>query len=66
MNTKGHSLELAGRDKAGILLDCSTQQVTLPELIATIVRPLGIDIIDVDTLSTLFFQKSTVESGMTA
>lgn len=71
VNTKGHSLELAGRDKAGILLDCSapifvTQQITLPELIATVVRPLGIDTIDVDTLSTLLFQKSTVEPGMTA
>lgn len=71
VNTKGHSLDLSGRDKAGMLLDCSapifvTQQVTLPELIATVVRPLGIDSIEVNSLSTLLFQKSTVEPGMTA
>lgn len=70
--TRGvHHLELSGRDKAAMLLDCSapifvTQQVTLPELIATVVRPLGIDKIDIDILGGLLFQKTTVEPGMTA
>lgn len=67
----GHYLELSGRDRAALLLDCSapvfvSQQSTLPELIATVAYPLGISDVDVDMMTSLLSKKSTVEPGMTA
>lgn len=64
------SLALAGRDSAGILLDCSAplfvrREVTLPEVCDLVVRPLGIERIDV-RVGKATFKKIAVEPGMTA
>lgn len=64
------ALTLAGRDGAGILLDCSAplfvrREVTLTEVCDLVVRPLGIERIDVRAGKAMF-KKVTVEPGMTA
>lgn len=64
------TLTLEGRDGAGVLLDCSAplfvrREVTLPEVCDLIVRPLGIERIEVRSQGTAF-GKITVEPGMTA
>lgn len=63
-------LTLTGRDGAGVLLDCSAplfvrREVTLPEVCDLVVRPLGIERIDVRA-GQATFKKITVEPGMTA
>lgn len=64
-----HVLELAGRDNAAILLDCSApifvqREVSLSEVCALCCRPLGVSRIDVQGGDTQ--KKVTVEPGMTA
>ena len=64
-----HTLELHGRDRAGILLDCSApilarRELTLEEICTTYLRPLGIDRIEVQGKDTR--KKVTVEPGMSA
>ncbi|NOT17313.1 MAG: phage tail protein [Sulfuriferula sp.] len=66
-----HTLGLSGRDGAAILLDCSApiftaQQVSLADIVAKIVRPLGITKIKIDADSTLIRNKVNVEPGDTA
>ena len=60
---------LRGRDLAAVLTDCSapifvTRESSLADIIAKIVRPLGISKIDVQTKDTR--EKITVEPGMSA
>lgn len=64
-----HRLELHGRDRAGVLLDCSApvlarRELTLAEICATYLRPLGIDRMDVQGGDSR--KKVTVEPGMSA
>lgn len=66
----GLELSLSGRDGAGILLDCSApvftqREVALDEVCATMVRPLGVDKIDVQPGGAAF-KKVSIEPGMTA
>lgn len=63
-----HNLSLSGRDLAGILVDCSapifvTRKSTLSEIIAKVVRPLGIIKHKIDADSTRTREKINVEPG---
>lgn len=65
-----HSLAISGRDLAGVLVDCSApvfaaRQCGLDEIVAKMVRPLGITEIRVDAGRTLH-DKISVDPGMTA
>lgn len=64
-----HSLTLHGRDRAAVLLDCSPpvlarRELSLAEICATWLRPLGIDRMDIQGGDTS--KKVTVEPGMSA
>lgn len=66
----GLELSLSGRDGAGILLDCSApvftqREVAVDEVCASMVRPLGVDKIDVQPGGAAF-KKVSIEPGMTA
>ncbi|RQU98219.1 phage tail protein, partial [Burkholderia cenocepacia] len=69
---KEKTLALRGRDYAAILRDCSApiftaRQVTLAEVVANIVRPLGIQKIRIDTTrANHAWDKITVDPGDTA
>lgn len=65
------TLDIAGRDLAGILLDCSVapftaRQAGLDEIIAKVVRPLGISKIRIDASKPERREKIAVEPGDTA
>jgi prophage tail gpP-like protein len=67
---RSNTLTLTGRDGAAVLVDCSApiftaRQVTLEEVIAKVVRPLGITRIRVDGPNTVR-EKINVEPGETA
>ncbi|OYW19095.1 MAG: phage tail protein, partial [Burkholderiales bacterium 12-64-5] len=62
---------LTGRDGAAVLLDCSApifvaQQADLPEVVAKVVRPLGITRVRIDADETRTLEKVNVEPGETA
>lgn len=64
-----HALAISGRDDAAVLVDCSApvfgvRQMGLDEVVATIVRPLGITAIRVQAGGAA--EKEGVEPGMTA
>lgn len=66
-----HSLQLSGRDGAAILVDCSApifsaRQCSLADVVAKIVRPLGITKIRIDAAKTARREKINVEPGDTA
>lgn len=66
-----HSLQLNGRDGAAVLLDCSApvfvaKQAGLDEIIAKIVRPLGVSKIRIDAAKTTTREKINVEPGDSA
>ncbi len=68
VNKKSHSLNLSGRDYAGILVDCaapifSTRLSTLQEIAAKVIRPLGLTKIRIDADSTRTREKISVEPG---
>lgn len=71
VSKRGHQLELTGRDQAAVLLDCSakifTRRVsTLEEIVAAVVRPLGITKIRIDAETTNLREKVSVEPGDSA
>lgn len=63
-----HQLSISGRDRAGVLVDCAapifvTRQSSLSEIVAKVVRPLGITKIKIDAASTRTREKINVEPG---
>ena len=63
-----HVLDIRGRDGAAVLLDCSapifvSREITLPEAVATVARPLGIAELDIAGRDAAFV-KVTVEPGI--
>lgn len=67
----GATLSITGRDGAGVLLDCSApviaeQQLTLAEVVAKIVRPLGVSKIVVSATNALAREKILVQPGDSA
>lgn len=66
-----HELMLAGRDGAGILLDCSSpvlsiSQLTLEQIVVKVVRPLGITRIRIEADNARLREKVNTEPGDTA
>lgn len=66
-----HDVHLSGRDSAAQLVDCSApifvrKMATLPEIVASIVRPLGITKIRIDAKSTAVREKINIEPGDSA
>ncbi|WP_293766574.1 phage baseplate assembly protein [uncultured Aquitalea sp.] len=66
-----HSLSINGRDGAAILTDCSApiftaKQATLAEVVANVVKPLGISKIRIDADKARTADKISVEPGDTA
>lgn len=67
----GRHLRLSGRDMAGVLIDCSApvftaQQLNLDQVVAKIVRPLGITRIRIDAEQQLRRERVSTEPGDTA
>ncbi len=65
------TITLTGRDQAAVLLDCSApifsaRQIGLEEIIAKLVRPLGITRIRIEAEATQIREKVNVEPGDTA
>ena len=66
-----HTLQMSGRDDAGVLLDCSApiftrQKLTIAEIVASVVRPLGIIKHNISAENLLLREKVSVEPGDTA
>lgn len=66
-----HTLTISGRDGASVLTDCSApvftaKQVTLAEVVANVVKPLGISKIRIDAARSRTAEKISVEPGDTA
>lgn len=71
VSKRGHQLELLGRDRAAVLLDCSAKiftrrMSTLEEIVASVVRPLGITDIRIDAETLNPQEKVSVEPGDSA
>ncbi len=67
----GQDLQLSGRDGAGVLLDCSAaiismRQLSIDDVVAKIVRPLGVTRIRIDAENKLLREKVNTEPGDTA
>lgn len=65
---KNHSLNLSGRDHAGILVDCaapifSSRESSLQDIVAKVVRPLGLSKIKINAAKTRTREKVSVEPG---
>lgn len=66
-----HTLRMSGRDGAAILVDCSapvfsSKKSTLAEIIASVVKPLGITQYRIEASDTAVREKISVEPGDTA
>lgn len=66
-----HELMLSGRDGAGVLLDCSSpiltiSQMTLEQVVAKVVRPLGVTRIRIDADNAKVREKVNTEPGDSA
>ncbi len=64
----GVTLSLSGRDSAAVLVDCAApivtaRQMELPDVVAHIVRPLGITKIRIESEGTLRSDKISAEPG---
>ncbi|TAM37836.1 MAG: phage tail protein [Burkholderiaceae bacterium] len=71
VSKRGHTLMLSGRDAAGVLIDCSApifgaQKLTLEQVVANIVRPLGFTKFNISAEKLLMREKVNVEPGDTA
>lgn len=66
-----HELLLSGRDGAGVLLDCSApvltvRELTLADVVARLVRPMGVTRIRIDADTKLLREKVSTEPGDSA
>ncbi|WP_375591711.1 phage baseplate assembly protein [Chitiniphilus eburneus] len=72
IDARGHSLSLSGRDGAAVLVDCSApilsgRAVTLAQIVQTVVRPLGVTRVRIDSAAgNSRSDKVAVEPGDTA
>jgi len=67
---RSHTLTIAGRDAASLLVDCSApvfvaREMTLAEIVKTVVQPLGISRVRV-AANTTVHEKIAIEPGDTA
>lgn len=68
---QGRSIAINGRDGAAVLVDCSapifvSKQISLAEIVAKVVRPLGIGKVRIDADATTTRDKVNVEPGEAA
>lgn len=68
VDKRNHTLTMSGRDYAAILVDCAapifnTRSATLAEVAAKVVRPLGLNKIEIKATKTAIREKITVEPG---
>lgn len=68
---EGLRFELSGRDGAAVLVDCSSpifvaQMTSLEDVVAKIVRPLGVTEVRIDAAAARLKEKVNVEPGDTA
>jgi len=68
---RAHTLTIAGRDAAALLVDCSApvfvaREVTLADIVKTVVQPLGISRIRIDADIKTVHEKVAIEPGDTA
>ena len=66
-----HTLTLTGRDGAAVLVDCSapifsSKQITLAEVVANVVKPLGVTRVRIDAVRTATYDKVHVDPCDTA
>lgn len=71
VSKQSNSLEITGRDGAAVLVDCSApifvaKQVTLKEVVANVVKPLGITRVRMEARKVPSYDKVNVEPGETA
>ncbi|WP_237166082.1 phage baseplate assembly protein [Pantoea stewartii] len=71
INRGQHILNIAGRDNAGVLVDCSApiftaESMTLDEVVSKIVKPLGITKIAIHADKSTAPKKFSIEPGQTA
>ena len=71
VSKRSHTLTLMGRDGAAVLVDCSApvftaRQTTLAEIVAQMVRPLGVTKVRIDAETQYTREKINVEPGDTA
>jgi prophage tail gpP-like protein len=71
VHKNGQDLQLSGRDGAGVLVDCSTpilsmRQLSLGDVVAKIVRSLGVTRIRIDAENEILREKVNLEPGDTA
>lgn len=71
VDKRQHALTISGRDGAGVLVDCSApvltaQMLTLDQVVAKIVRPLGVTRVRVDAERNLTRERINTEPGDTA
>jgi len=71
MSQRNHALTIAGRDAAALLVDCSApifvaRDMTLADIVKTVVQPLGISRVRVDVKTHSVHEKIAIEPGDTA
>lgn len=71
VSSRARRVRISGRDGAAILLDCSSpiftaQMVSLEDVIAKAVRPLGVNSIRIDAAASQVREKISVNPGETA
>lgn len=71
VNRSGQRLDINGRDGAAVLLDCSApvfsgEQLSLEQVVAKIVRPLGVTRVRIDAERQLLRDRVSTEPGDTA
>lgn len=71
VDRNGRSVSINGRDRAGVLVDCAVRpfnkkQATLGEIVAAVVRPLGVTKVRIDANGTTIREKINVEPGEAA
>lgn len=71
ISRQAHTVRITGRDRAGVLVDCSTpfvalREASLSDIIDQVVKPLGIDRVEVRAAAQGLRRRVQVEPGQTA
>ncbi|WP_282339383.1 phage baseplate assembly protein [Pseudomonas sp. PS02288] len=71
ISRQGHAIRITGRDRAAVLVDCSTpfvalREASLTDIIDQVVKPLGIDKVEVRAAKAGTRRRVQIEPGQTA
>lgn len=71
ISRQGHTVRITGRDRASILVDCSTpfvamREASLSDIINQVVKPLGIDKVDIRATKAGISRRVQIEPGQSA